>query len=219
MVLVFWFLERILPEKSWTLDGGYETFDEFAAVVRGEAPKKVWDPASLHKLRTDERIKPVELIFQAALMIGLLVWFNFFPQWVGALNGNDEGFFFVPLLAESFSVYLPWVNALWGLDLVLTLTMLVQGRKTRMMRWLKVGLKVFSLLILFNMLVGPPVVGLNPEYIEFHQVPESVLQFYNLLVLTIAFKAIIGGNLIAHGMVLLGMARKALRLERGLQKS
>lgn len=217
MVLVFWFLERILPETSWTFGGGHETVEEFRAVLKGEVPEKVWDPASLRKLRAEERIKPAGLIFEAALLIGLLVLFNFYPQWVGAFNGNNDGFFFVPLLAESFSFFLPWVNAFWGLSLALTFWLVVQGRKTRTERWLQIGLKVFALLILFNMLVGPPVVGLNPEYLEFHQVPESALRFFaDFKITTIVFKAVIGGNLIGHGIALVGMFLKALRMEKVL---
>jgi hypothetical protein len=216
LALVFFLIEWALPDSD----------DKAKNIARGrlQALHKVpeafgilppsdddWDPKELKKVEKADQIQIGESIFEMIGLIFVLVLFNAFPQWVGAIgiiNGIATGSSgtFVPILSAAFLTYLPWLDIYWAGSFGLAVYQLREGRKTTATRWARLGLKAFGLLILVMILTGPSILGLNPDYVAFHGTTLEVQQTFSqeiLSVLQIVLTLILGINLIVHTIALL----------------
>jgi len=215
IVLTLAILDRVLPHSdeeakltAWMkLQGLMSTF-----VKRTDdmSISKTWNPRVLKEIKKADLVSPGKLLFEICLLIGMLVWFNFFPQWVGAANHTQgSGWVFIPLLSASFSsVYLPWINLFWAVSMGLEVIILLRGSFTQLTRWFQVGLKTLALIILASFLTGPLAVGLNPEYAAFHDLSTAVQTFAKgdmIPGLVYVFKIVVIINLVVHGLVWLKM--------------
>ena len=215
IVLTLAILDRVLPHSdeeakltAWMkLQGLMSTF-----VKRTDdmSISKTWNPRVLKEIKKADLVSPGKLLFEICLLIGMLVWFNFFPQWVGAANHTQgSGWVFIPLLSASFSsVYLPWINLFWAVSMGLEVIILLRGSFTQLTRWFQVGLKTLALIILASFLTGPLAVGLNPEYAAFHDLSTAVQTFAKgdmIPGLVYVFKIVVIINLVIHGLVWLKM--------------
>ena len=117
--------------------------------IPAEQPQS-WDPFQLPPVKDPDRINRLELF--AGVFFGLIFisWLNFFPDWFGAIdfNGGDEGVF--ALFAPEFLQYIPWLTTSWLLDILLKTAVLIQGRWSRITRWLELGTEAFSIYVLYQ---------------------------------------------------------------------
>jgi hypothetical protein len=167
--LIFIILDRIIPDQDWVIQlkiWGSLSNTPFLREFFGRTAAGEWDPKVLATTPKSERVKQGETIFELVILFLVLVLFNFFPDKVGAYGIiSDSGPWFVPLLAPTFQIYLPWWNVYWLLSLGLNFILLISGRWNHFMRWVELGLMIFSGFLVYWMLTGPPVIGLTPEYL------------------------------------------------------
>jgi hypothetical protein len=126
-------------------------------------PEEDWDPRSLPEVSEVEKFSLPGLAVEAALSAAALIVLNFFPHILGigfTLNGKWT---FLPLLAEAFFRYVPFINALLGLEIVLNLFLLRRGRWQAATRWLRIGLRAAWLALAIVMLAGPELVRSGAE--------------------------------------------------------
>lgn len=180
IVLVFILLDRAIAERDWIGQlKAWDTFSQipiFRELFDRTTAARDWDPAFLANTPKSERVKRGETIFEIAIIILFAILFNFYQHKVGVYGFQNSDPWFMPLLASTFNVYLPWWNLYWLLTLALNFVLLAQNRWTNLTRWAELTLLIFSGLIVYFMIVGPPVLGLNPEYLALIDVSASAAQ-------------------------------------------
>ena len=206
IVLVFIVLERTIPDQDWV--GQVKAWAQVPIIRellgRTTAPRD-WDPTKLKITPKSERISRGETIFEVAIIILVAILFNFFAHRVGAFGLHNGEPWFMPLLAPTFGTYLPWWNLYWLLTIGLNFVLLSQGHWTRTTRWAELGMLVFSGIIVYFMLIGPPILGLNPEYLTQVDVSTNAIQVTKeiiLPVLTTILKVFLVLHLIGKGIKL-----------------
>jgi hypothetical protein len=125
--------------------------------------RESWDPRSLPEVEDVEKFSIPGLVAEIIFIAAAVVVFNFFPQIIGVgflLNGEWT---FLPVLSEAFFRYLPYVNALWGLQIILDLILLRQGRWATTTRWLRATLLALGIALAAVMLAGPDLVSSTSE--------------------------------------------------------
>jgi hypothetical protein len=196
IVLVFMVLERTIPDQDWTLQlkawGAVARIPFFRNIFGRTTVAGTWDPTVLVTTPKSERVKRGEEIFGMAVVILLAILFNFFPHKVGPYGIiSDSGSWFIPLLAPTFGVYLFWWNLYWLLALGLSFVLLARGRWSTLLRWVELGLMIFSGTLVYWMLKGPPVIGLTPEYLTLNNTSVSAIRLAEetlIPILTTVFK-------------------------------
>ncbi len=183
---IFFVIERSIPnleDKSINdLAGKMQPLLEvFGGIEYQEGD--YWDPREYPTIEKPNRIHRREVIFGSVFLIIFLIWFNFFPQNVGIVMGNEKGLFLVPILSAGFSSYIIWLSIGWAISLALDLWTLVLGQKTKIIRWAEILLRGFSIFVLYKMIQGPELFGLNPAYLASHSIPQESLDlFHNQLI-------------------------------------
>jgi hypothetical protein len=196
IVLVFIVLERIIPDQDWTLQlrarGMVSRIPFFRNIFDLTTATANWDPAVWVTTPKSERVKRSEEIFGMAVVILVGILLNFFPHTVGPYGIiSDSGSWFIPLLAPTFRVYLPWWNLYWLSTLGLSFVLLTRGRWNTLLRWVELGLMTFSGILVYWMLTGPPIIGLTPEYLTLNNTSLSAIQLAEetlIPILTIIFR-------------------------------
>jgi len=153
IVLVFALLEYFAPGfKSRTLPRDLD--------VRNL--KKEWDPRSLPKpAPAPQKVGVVGLSVEIAFTVVAIVIFNFYPQLIG-VGFSGEEWVSIPVLADVFFTrYLPWLNIVWALQIVLDAIVIGRGRWEQGTGWLYVTVKAMSVIINLAMLTGPALIGLT----------------------------------------------------------
>jgi hypothetical protein len=137
IVIVFAILERVLPE--------------------GSKSDEDWDPRKLKPVSNEERVKPVEIMINMVFAtIGIII-FNFFPQVIRAVsisNGQVEIF---QLMDTNIARFIPWLTALWALEIIFSIILLWQRRWDLVTRWVNIGLDVLGMVLLSVMIFGGPL--------------------------------------------------------------
>ncbi len=124
---------------------------------------KEWDPRTMKPEPDPERVKWFDRGLEAFFSLLAIVAFNQFSQWIGLSNLVNGQWVHAPILTQTFFQYLPWLSLLWALEASLDILLLSRGSWTPVTRWLAVGLGAFSIILNFWMLVGPAIVGLDPN--------------------------------------------------------
>jgi hypothetical protein len=171
IVLILAILERVLP----AVDMGKE-------LKEGEPS---WDPAALMKEPEPDEVKAWEPILAILFTTLGLAIFNFYPQLISitpSLNNlGKEPVVFVPILSDAFFRYLPWINLIWGLEIVLNLVLLRTGRWTLPTRISELVIKLFGILLANAMLMGPSLLALTAnDLIAFNMDASSAAVLVNL---------------------------------------
>lgn len=143
ITLTFAVLERVVPAEAW-------------AGVK----EKEWDPRSLPPVQDPDRIERGGLIVGSVFLVIALLVFNLFPDWIGfSLARSSDGSLnweTNPLLAPAFfTMYLPWLNVLWLVELTLNTVLLRQGRWQLVTRIVDLLLSVGGIVLIGQMLTGP----------------------------------------------------------------
>ncbi len=110
IVLVFAILERVLPSSE---------LDE---------SKDAWKPSDLLAEPDPELVSRGETIFEILFIILGLALLNLLPELIGLVIQNDISWAYVPALSDTFISYLPWINLLGVLSIVLDVYLLRQER-------------------------------------------------------------------------------------------
>ncbi len=134
-----------------------ETFSR--SKIEAETADQPWNPRSLPKVETSERVKVGELVVGIGFNLVAIVIFNAYPEWISAISVTDGQVTVTPLLSENFMTFVPWLTILWSLTIALNAYVLAQGHWRPLTRWLEVGLALFGLAILGWMLVDGPLLA------------------------------------------------------------
>jgi hypothetical protein len=180
IALIFVILERVLPAGEVDLD------------------ERDWDPAELQKASDEEDTPLWEPVFAILILFAGLVVLNFYPQalalYANPFTGRAVS---TPLLSAAFFTYLPWINLIILLDILLNVVLLRLGRWTK---WLRAGSIVTNLLgvaLAVMLLRGPSLVGPTPQALAaIFQMEQSaaalLLRVINQVVIGILVIVIIG---------------------------
>lgn len=122
-----------------------------------------WNPLKMEKIEDEDQVSRVGQIFGITFSVFGLALFNFFPELLGFGFLKDGQVTFLPALSEAFFTYLPWINLLWGAEIILNLFLLIQGQWQTATRWVATVIKLLSVGLAILMLAGPSLVGLNPQ--------------------------------------------------------
>ncbi len=163
IVLTFAILERVFGTRNIKVKVKGEVLQHMPGVMfKIEGEEKPWDPRDLPEVQDVEKFSIPGLVAEIIFTIAAIVVFNFFPQIIGFGTLHNSDWTFLPLLSEAFFRYLPFVNALWGLHIVLNLILLRQGRWEIATRWLRATLLVLGIVLAAFMLAGPDLVISTP---------------------------------------------------------
>jgi hypothetical protein len=186
VTLTFAVLERVIPASAWE-----KTTD------------KEWDPRSLPPVEDRERIERGGLIASSVFLVIALVIFNLFPDWIGfgfvrSAGDGLAGWQFGPVLAPVFfSAYLPWLDGIWIVQLLLNIVLIRQGRWQLPTRLVDLALALGSVVLLGQMLTGPSIITLDS--IQLTELRDTLSRFLPSMVRLALLIALIatGGESIA----------------------
>ncbi len=145
IVLVFAILERVLPASE---------FEE-------EAEK--WSPAELDALPDPDKVARAELIFESIFILLGLALFNLYPDLIGFMMVKDSTWVYVPALSEAFFRYLPWINLLGLLQIVLNLYLLRRGYRQTLTDLFSLATEAAGVVLAFVMLTGPSLISVEQD--------------------------------------------------------
>ncbi len=118
------------------------------------------DKVGFQNLRTannPDRVHIVGTVIEMALILAIMLLFNFFPDRIGMVRSLADPSSFRPLLAPEFQAHMPWLNLYWGLALSLCAINLAFGRWNIYSRLAEIGLSVLAAYILLRMVTGGPL--------------------------------------------------------------
>lgn len=147
VVLVFAILERTLPEKE----------------IGDLSDNQEWDPASLAKEPSPDMIKRGEMSAEIVFTIIGLVVLNFYPQILGLNFTVDGKWVFVPILSEAFFGFLPWINLILLVEVILNTYLLRANRWSIATRVGKIIIEGVSLAITVILLRTPGLLGFTAD--------------------------------------------------------
>ncbi|HSB66186.1 MAG TPA: hypothetical protein VLD65_06380 [Anaerolineales bacterium] len=122
IVIIFAILQWVLPEFKFT------------------AKEKEWNPRSLKAISQPDKIKRGELITEIFFILVGLILFNFYLDRIGIYNNLNGVWTFTPILTSAFNAYIPWLDLLWILTIILDTILLRQGS------W-NLGTRIYSIII------------------------------------------------------------------------
>lgn len=120
IVLIFAILQWAIPE------------------FRVPTQAKEWDPRSLKPISKPDKIKRAELIAEIFFILVALIIFNFYLGRIGIYNNLNGQWSFTPILTDTFIRYIPLLDLLWVLTIMLDIILLRTGT------W-QVGTRIFAI--------------------------------------------------------------------------
>ncbi|MBK9924129.1 MAG: hypothetical protein IPP66_02455 [Anaerolineales bacterium] len=150
VTLVFAILERTLPEKEI---GDFSDGDD-------------WDPAALAKEPNPDTVKRGDLIAEIVFtFIGLAV-----------LNGAFQ----IPIFSETFTKFIPWINAVFLAEIALDVYLLYTARWALITRVAKIFIEAAGMAITVILLRTPGVIGFTSDVFGYIP-PESSVDLEKLI--------------------------------------
>ncbi|NJN80040.1 MAG: hypothetical protein HC797_05985 [Anaerolineales bacterium] len=141
IVVVFAVLERLYPDAT------IEELEE----------GKIWEPESLVKEPEPDSVKRGDLIAEIIFTLIGLAFLN--------------GIFSTPVFGEGFAKFIPWINSVFLVEIVLDVFLLRQAMWTIPTRIVKIVIEGASVVIATILLRTPDAIGFTAE--AFKYVPES----------------------------------------------
>jgi hypothetical protein len=80
------------------------------------------------------------------------------------------------VLSGTFLRYLPALDILWGLSIILSVLLLRQGHWQTWTRWVDIGLKALSVGLAAGMLAGPSLIGITAAGLKAAGFPDAAAQ-------------------------------------------
>jgi hypothetical protein len=171
IALIFAILERTVPEFT---------------------PKnKDWDPHSLLKIKGPDRIRAGSLVANILFTSLALLFFNSFStfninisatvttgEWPCIICGipHPQLVWSSTVLSETFLRYIPALDILWGLSIILSVLLLRQGHWQTWTRWADIGLKALSVGLAAGILAGPSLIGITAASLTAAGFPDAAAQ-------------------------------------------
>jgi hypothetical protein len=161
IVLIFAIIE-------WALYRAGEKVD-----TKGLLKEKDWDPRSLTKVSSPNRVKMGETILEIVGCFVAIVLFNVYPQIIGftpSLNSLVESgslavglsnLTFIPLLSEAFFRFVPFLTIVWVLTILLDIVLLRLGYWKAWTHIASICLKIISIIIAATMLGVPSLLAVT----------------------------------------------------------
>ncbi|NOR83677.1 MAG: hypothetical protein GQ526_09310 [Ardenticatenales bacterium] len=144
-VLIFGILDRVVPTEP-------------------ERSTQSWNPRNLAAVDSQTSVGMIQGALDIVFAAGFMVVFNLFPDKVGIGLMRDLEWHWIPVLTTAFGSYLLALNVRWVLGMVHGVWLLRQGEWRTWNRWAALGLHLFSITILYAMIVGQPVIALPPYW-------------------------------------------------------
>ena len=134
-----------------------------------------WDPYKLPSATPRNRVETGSTLLGIFASLFAIVIFNFFPHWIN-ISYHVSGQWWVgfaplglestknaTLLSSAFFNYLPAMNILWVLNILLDVALLSRSRWENWSRWCAFGLTIVTIALAGVMLAGPALVLINAE--------------------------------------------------------
>ena len=125
-----------------------------------EKDMEIWQPKSLPEIEDLNQFKRREIIISILFTVAALIIFNYFPKWIGIYGSRNGEWVVVARLASEFSVHIPWLSVLWGLEIALYVALLRNGAWDKLSRIAEFSLSAFGIFILYRILTGGAVMTL-----------------------------------------------------------
>ena len=87
-----------------------------------------------------------------------LIVFNVFPDWIGVSWSAEGALQQTPMLAQAFWEFLPWLNAVWIMGLVIGIANLFLRHWIAPVRALDMTRDLLTILVITLMIAGEPLV-------------------------------------------------------------
>ncbi len=107
---------------------------------KSESKEKSWDPHDLKAISQPDKIKYGELGVEIFFILVGLIIINFYLDKVGIYTNSNGVWSFTPILTTAFNAYIPWLNLMWILTILLDAILLRRGA------W-EVGTRLFAMLV------------------------------------------------------------------------
>ncbi len=124
------------------------------------APSKAWDPRQLKPVVVEtDRVNIASTAVEVAFNLLAIVVLNFYLNRIGIYSYSNGEWTFVPILSEAFRTYVPAITVLTGLKVAQGIWLIEAGGWNTWSRLTDIGLRLFSLALLFAILSGPSIVA------------------------------------------------------------
>jgi hypothetical protein len=131
--------------------------------------QETWNPDKLLSAPDSDEVGMWSPILNIFFSVIVILIFNIYPQVIGINFTSNFGWFLgvggyavsIPLLSDAFFSYLPWLNLLWGLNIILNLLLLRRRRWQPSTRWFSIGIQLAGVILAFVMLTGPSLIGIT----------------------------------------------------------
>lgn len=142
--------------------------------------EKTWDPGSMEDRREKDKVSLAESIAGIVFTLIVILLFNVYPQWVGVGFMDGGKMVFNSVLTDAFFKFLPVLNVVWILDIVLYAILIRESKWSGFTRWMDIVLHVAGIAIAGAMLSGAPIAVL-PAGTVFGSEPDLVNLFKYLV--------------------------------------
>ena len=147
VVLTFAIIERTVPDLG----------------ISNEDFNQKWDPTSLAKEPDPDEVKRGDLIAEIAFTFVGLAILNLYPEILGMSFFSDGDFFFVPMFSDIFLKFVPWINAIFLVEIVLDIYLLRKAIWTIGTRIVNIILSVASLTLAVVFIRTTDIIGFTAE--------------------------------------------------------
>jgi hypothetical protein len=143
IVLTFAILERVLPAKE---------FEE----------EEEWNPAELTSEPDPDEVKFGEQISSIIFTAAFLIVLNLYPNLLGfGFIDDGEWVYLTPILSDAFFKYMPWINLLGLVQIVLSIILLRQRLWQSGTRIAHMAVELGNIALAVVMLRGPDLIALR----------------------------------------------------------
>lgn len=163
IALIFAILERVLP----------------ASEFEQEAEK--WTPEQLSAVPDPNAARRGELIFETLFILLGLTLLNLYPNLMGLAMIKGRTWMYIPTLSEAFFGYLPWINLLGGLEILLNLYLLRRGFWHVLTRLSKLAIEVAGIVLAGVMLFGPSLISVAALSQVLGEASEQIARLLNIV--------------------------------------
>lgn len=176
---------------------------------------KDWNPRELKPVTQPAyQLKTGDLVASVVFNLIAIVVFNLYYDRIGFYVTTNGDWNYIPIFSSVLQGYVPYLTALWGLEIALHVYVLQAGRWELTTRWLAVAHAGASVALLLLILAGPSIAVPAPQLLEaWQKAGIGALEMANLQqALDIGVRSIIAIVLIAE---LIEMGKQGWRLLQG----
>jgi hypothetical protein len=141
-----------------------------------------WNPRELKPVaKPASRLKTGDLVASVVFNLIAIVAFNLYFDRIGIYMNTDGVWTMIPIFSAALRHYVPYLTAIWGLEVALHVYVLQAGRWEISTRWLAVAHAAASAALLLVILTGPSIAVAAPQLAAaWQEAGMSPLQIGNL---------------------------------------